>query len=173
MSASCQRNDKPQVDESVWKRFKWVIPGQLARSSSPNYMSTDADQRMTPEAVSFLHANGITNIISLNKYPLSKKEQDLLSPLITYTHIPVPDFTAPTLDQLQLANSRFIGTTLVYCGYGHGRTGTIISALQLYSGHALTLNDYRANHVETNTQMDVLNQLKWSLERSVSLHVLY
>ncbi|KAI0248926.1 hypothetical protein BJV78DRAFT_737788 [Lactifluus subvellereus] len=136
-----------------FRRFEWVITesGWLARASAPNYDDTatadpDSTQNMDDNAVQFLVANGNN---------------------ISYTHLSVVDFQAPTLDDLDQAQqaytSHISGRTLVYCGYGHGRTGTVITALQLYMGRDRTHADYYANHVEDPSQFAVLDQLRTNL----------
>ncbi|KAI0248924.1 hypothetical protein BJV78DRAFT_1284371 [Lactifluus subvellereus] len=158
-----------------FRRFEWVITesGWLARASAPNYDDTatadpDSTQNMDDNAVQFLVANGITNVISMNTYELSATEkQRLTDNNISYTHLSVVDFQAPTLDDLDQAQqaytSHISGRTLVYCGYGHGRTGTVITALQLYMGRDRTHADYYANHVEDPSQFAVLDQLRTNL----------
>ena len=158
-----------------FRRFEWVITenGWLARSSAPNYddnasSDPDATQNMDDAAVQFLVDYGITHVISMNGYELSATEQRRLSDRnIAYTHLPVTDFHAPTLNQLDQAQqaytSHISGRTLVYCGYGHGRTGTVITALQLYMGRPRTHADYYANHVEDPSQVAVLDELKAKL----------
>lgn len=160
-----------QTEPEVFRRFKWVVNGErpLARSSAPNYddvIEEDRTQSMDDAAVRFLVARGITNVISMNRVPLSDEEKKRLSDHgISYTHLPVPDFHPPTLAQLLDAQNSYTShsSTLVYCGYGHGRTGTIISALQLYWGQDRTWSDYRANEVENSDQMKVLDQLRENL----------
>ena len=159
------------------RRFNWVITetGWLARSSAPNYHDTvaadnpDNTQNMDDTAVQFLVDNSITNVISMNAYELSDIERRRFSENnISYTHLPVVDFAAPTFAQLVRARqayySHISGRTLVYCGYGHGRTGTVITALKLYMGVEQMHDDYRANHVEDQSQFAVLDQLRTKLE---------
>jgi protein tyrosine phosphatase len=162
-----------QTESEVFRRFEWVVngPGErpLARASAPNYddgIGLDNTQSMDDAAVQFLVAHGITNVISMNGIELSDEEKKRLSAhSISYTHLPVVDFQAPTLSQLEQAQHSYTShsSTLVYCGYGHGRTGTVISALQLYWGQDRTHGDYRTNHAETEGQMDVLDQLRKEL----------
>jgi hypothetical protein len=152
---------------AVFRSFRWVITGRLARSSAPHYSGRDEDQNMDQEAVDFLVSEGITNIISFNAHPLSQEEMDRLNAQrITYHHICLPDFAAPTLNQLEMLQSYYTagGPTLIYCGFGQGRTGTAISALQLYDGRRLVDIDYKANGVETSEQIKALDDLKDMLE---------
>ncbi|KAF8542025.1 hypothetical protein BDD12DRAFT_790065 [Trichophaea hybrida] len=157
-----------RIENPVFSRFKWVIPGRLARSSTPHYEFNDEDQNMNTEAVEFLSRHGITNVINLNTCPLSWTElAALYSKGITYTHIAIQDFQAPTLEEFDTINSNFTaaGTTLVCGGFGHGRVGTAISALQLYSGRRLRRTDFKENYVQTEAQFNELDQLKHKLER--------
>lgn len=153
---------------AVFQRFRWVFPGRLARSSAPHYVNNDSDQNMDSEAVDFLVSQGVTNIISFNGHRLSEEEiHHLHHRKISYHHIALPDYTAPTLDQLELLHFYFTngGVALIYCGFGHGRTGTAISALQLYDNPDIDDSNFRDNHVETPEQMKVLNDLKDKLKR--------
>jgi len=152
-----------QLNKGAFRRFEWVIPGQLARSSAPYYNNQDSDQHMDSSAVRFLVDHGIQNIISLNSEKLSAEEQNRLRVVeITYNHIGVVDFTAPTREQFDLIHECAPGgrVTLVYCGYGHGRTGSAISALQLYYGRRMREIDFRENRVEDRTQYTALQALQ-------------
>lgn len=116
-----------RLDDPVFRRFRWVVPRRLARSSAPHY--TDESQNMSDDAIQYLVDHGITNVTSLNQVPLTNDVIERLRERgITYLHLPVEDFTAPTIDQLCKAHASYVSaqTTLVYCGYGHGRTGTVI-----------------------------------------------
>ena len=158
------------VDNSLapFRRFAWVIPDVLARSSAPYYISEDADQRIDQTAIQFLVDNGVKSIISLNEFGLADDVVGMLvSRGIAYLHSPIGDFGAPSLDQLQTIHNYFLTqkqlgkASLVYCGYGHGRTGTIVSALQMYDDRNFANRSaYRDKHVETSSQMDALDQLK-------------
>jgi protein-tyrosine phosphatase len=163
-----------QHGSQIFKRFECVVSGQLFRSSAPNYQddtsNSDADstQDMNDAAVQFLLLHKISNVISVNSHELPPAAQRRLADKsISYKHLPVPDYHAPTLYDLEQAQhaftSHFSSATLVYCGFGHGRTGTVITALQLYGGRDRKRGDYRDNHVETQDQMDVLDQLRKNL----------
>ncbi|KAJ6446287.1 protein-tyrosine phosphatase [Purpureocillium lavendulum] len=158
------------------KRFAWVSEhlqegDKLARSSAPNYRRGDTDQYLSSAGVKFLQQQGITHVISLNSAAHSKEMKDKLkSGGIAYTPLPVRDFGPPTLEDLKTGWEAFkknrTGGTLVWCGYGHGRTGTMISALQLYAEHErsnpkyLTYAEFQDNLVEKPVQFDILRVLK-------------
>ncbi|KAB8226793.1 protein-tyrosine phosphatase family protein [Aspergillus alliaceus] len=151
-------------------RFEWVKDNRLARSNAPYYQSKDSDQRIDNKAVNFLKQKGIQTIISLNSRSLSSAEKKLLEQnKITYHHVPVEDYQAPTLDDLAAIWAYYQngGCTVVWCGYGWGRTGTAISAIQLYSGESLNHDDYKANHVETDPQIKVLDELKQKIKNEL------
>lgn len=151
---------------------------KLYRSSAPNYKKLpsgdhDSSQDLTQKSVDFLTKIGIDSIISFNKY---KYNRDALVRLesakpkkIEYLHLSVQDFSAPTLEQLKEANTFFVGkkATLVHCGYGHGRTGTGVTALQIDTSNGQRLEPFasawwgsRGNHVEKRRQMSVLAELR-------------
>lgn len=142
------------------------------RSSAPYYPSEDEEQRMDEEAIRFLIDNGIDTIISANGRGLENQD-DTIARLtnngITYIHIPLVDFTAPTLNNFQRAYNAFSASTrtLVYCGAGIGRTGTFICAILMYdpgtADKPLTEKDYEDRGVETPEQTNALNALKANL----------
>ncbi|CAG8605945.1 24698_t:CDS:1 [Dentiscutata erythropus] len=152
------------LDDQIFKRFKWEIRGKLARSSAPHYNEEEGDksQKMDDDAIKFLVKNDIKNVISLNEFILNKEEiEKLREHNIDYLHLPVDDFTAPTIDQLREAYASYKQalTTLVYCGYGHGRTGTVIAAFSLI-GHRYTYAQYHELfYVEQEEQYEVLDRL--------------
>ena len=62
-----------------FKNFRWVIPGSLARSSAPHYVSDDNDENMDEEAVGYLVKQNITSIISFTAAPcLKQRPTDLI-----------------------------------------------------------------------------------------------
>src|SRR5262245_37448328 len=127
------------TSDSEWLRFyqvtKHVPPGHtLHRASAPNYIPYK--QKLTESAVQFLTDHGIDSIISFNAHPYTDDEKELLtSAKIEYKHLPVKDFHAPTMETLRSANEFFLQreSTLVHCEYGHGRTGTGVTGIQLYA----------------------------------------
>ncbi|RGB31989.1 hypothetical protein C1646_744092 [Rhizophagus diaphanus] len=148
---------------AIFSRFEWVISNRLARSSAPHYTGHDESQNMDDDAIQFLVDNGINNVISMNQIVLTDGVIEKLRKRgISYLNLPVEDFKAPTIKQLHDAYNSYLPaqrTTLVYCGYGHGRTGTVIAAIMLLSGNPLTRDDYHKFHVEKKVQEDVLDEL--------------
>ena len=158
-----------------WKEVhKYLLPGhRLFRSSSPNYRSRredpinggDKSQRLTQESVDWLTKNGVNSIISFNRFPYNPDELALLTEAnIVYRHYGTEDFTSPSIEDLKAAvkfHAEFKGAvTLVHCGYGHGRTGTGISTIQLYAEDGKRPTEWEwitDNHVELMAKDEVKN----------------
>ncbi|KAG0639001.1 hypothetical protein HOY80DRAFT_965187 [Tuber brumale] len=156
-----------QLENPIFRRFEWVIPRRLARSSAPYYDGEDSDQSINETSIGFLVRHGIKNIISLNSIELSSRERDRLRRAkITYSHIKAGEFTAPSQAQFdQIWNAyHTAGVTIVYCGYGDGRAGMAISAIQLFEGRALRDLDYRANGAQCPSQLAALDELNKRLQ---------
>ncbi|PFH62486.1 hypothetical protein XA68_13388 [Ophiocordyceps unilateralis] len=143
---------------------------ELFRSSAPHYHGSESDQKLTNDSIKFLQEHNIVHVIAVNS--LANNElirKKLEENAIAYTALLVEDYEAPTFDDFGRAYRAFRaatqGATLVWCAYGHGRTGTTISALQIYrqyeslSPDELTEDDFRKNHVESQHQLDQLKRL--------------
>ncbi|KAG0639006.1 hypothetical protein HOY80DRAFT_1137082 [Tuber brumale] len=145
-----------RIKHPVFRRFEWVVPGRLARSSAPYFDGDDSDESINQTSIEFLHHHQIKNIISLNSVELSPREKGRLRAAnISYSHIRAVECAAVTQEQFdQIWNAYHkAGTTLVYCGYGDGRTGMAISAIQLFEGRTLSELDYRENGLQCHTQL--------------------
>lgn len=158
-----------------WEEVKKHVASghKLYRASAPNYKDEgpgkdhDKTQKLTKTAVEFLVEGGkkIDSIISLNKYSYNDDEKKLLSDKkIAYLHISVEDYHAPKLSEVHDAIQFFKDhkSTLVHCGFGWGRTGTGVTALQLdYTKGKQPLDTvwHDENHVEKPVQFDVLHAL--------------
>lgn len=161
---------------SQWKEVKkYLLPGhRLFRSSCPGYKQAEGDksQRLTQAAVDWLTNNHINSIISFNSFSYTQSEKDLLAQAhIQYHHYSTPDFNSPSIQNLKAAtdfHEKLQGAvTLVHCGYGHGRTGTGISAIQLYAedGKRPTEREWiQDNYVEVMAKNEVENLQKLAEE---------
>lgn len=163
MSSPGGWNNFVQVTQHVLKKRR------LFRASAPHYDGADSTQRLTQESVDFLTSHQINRIISFNEYKYTEAELKLLdgSPGIAYLHLPIIDFGAPTLEQLLRAIEFYkkepLASTIVHCGFGWGRTGTGITALQLFQsfGAAPPESDWESvNHVEKPGQMKILRDMR-------------
>jgi len=164
----CSQFGLHNLKSPVFRRFEWVIPGRLARSSAPYYDGEDVDEAINETSIEFLNNYKIKNIISLNSVELSPRQKDRLrAAKISYSHVKAVECTAVTQEQFDEIWDAYnkAGATIVYCGYGDGRTGMAISAIQLFQGRALVENDFRANGVQCSTQLAALNTLSERINR--------
>ena len=106
--------------------FSWIIESALAAMPVPGRTRPLADD------LAFLGSQAITLLVSLTEQPPDPVA--IAAAGIEQLHLPVPDFTAPTLEQLDAfvsacagahAQQRAVG---VHCTAGLGRTGTFIAA---------------------------------------------
>ncbi|PHH66604.1 hypothetical protein CDD81_6441 [Ophiocordyceps australis] len=158
-------------------RFKFITSShlhagdRLARSSAPHYDCKDSSQELTPESIEYLQHYGIKHIISLNEFADNPGiKQILKANKISYTPIPTPDFAVPSLADLYKGYKSFAqttdGATLVWCGFGHGRTGLMITAINLFreaeklNPGPLTPDYVKTSHVETQAQFKALTKLQ-------------
>ncbi len=105
--------------------FSWVVPDQLAGMGHPG--------RTNPldEDLAALHELGIVLLVSLTESAIPS--ETAAAHEIEVIHIPVPDMTAPSMEQLhQFTSKAFesVGTRplTVHCEAGMGRTGTFLAA---------------------------------------------
>jgi len=138
-------NDGEDNDMAV-RNFFWLFEGSIAGSGRPGGESgrrgavpARVTQAESLDAdLDWLATQGIGAILSLTEEPLPS--EPLRQRGIVALHLPIPDQTAPTQQEL-LAALDFIDQQLVagrgvlaHCRIGEGRTGAILAAYLIRQG---------------------------------------
>lgn len=142
--------------------FSFVIPGVLAGMARPGRFGRLEDD------LAFLRGQGIGGIVSLTEFPLPDQTVERCG--FRYLHLPVPDYAAPTLGQIE-AFLRFLhagrddGAVAVHCAAGQGRTGTMLACalvdLGLPADEAIRLvRKVRSPSIDTEAQEAMVHQFE-------------
>ena len=114
------------VETEAPRRFSWVIDEQLAGMAYPG------SGHRALESYDYLNSQDVSLLVSLTEHlPVT---DGLEERGIHHTHLPVVDFTAPSLEQLETfvtmtaSELWFGGRVTVHCAGGRGRTGTFLAA---------------------------------------------
>lgn len=128
----CDSTKGPDEQTQVARGFSWVVPGKLAAMPVPG------QDRPLAQDAAFLEEAGIQVLVSLTEEPPDKEV--LASHAIDQRHIPVQDFTAPTLEQMiefvaVVEESSAAGKPVgVHCTAGLGRSGTMAAVFLVAEG---------------------------------------
>ncbi|MFT5233965.1 MAG: atypical dual specificity phosphatase [Candidatus Krumholzibacteriia bacterium] len=157
-------NDKPAPEQALLAtdtdldgvpNFSWVVDGQLAAMACPG------NERSLESDLLYLEAVEVDRLISLTAEPIAP--DSLRAHNMTGRHLPVEDFTPPTLDQItafiaEVALAKNENYTLgIHCTAGLGRTGTMLAALFVSEGLSaeeaiIKVRKIRPGSVETPEQ---------------------
>ena len=141
--------------------FSWVIDNQVAGMPRPGA------KRPLDQDLLFLRDQGVDALVSLTEKPVDPAA--LSQHGIEALHIPVPDFHAPTQEQLdQYVNAvqgwtgagRQVGT---HCAAGLGRTGTFLATLFVARGMEADpaiaeVRRLRPGSIETDAQVQAVRE---------------
>lgn len=125
----------------VMDGFFWLIEGVLAGCPRPGLRwqgPRSTDDGDIGADLAALRAQGVGAILSLTETALP--EEAMARSGLSGLHLPVPDFQAPSPDQLQAAlafidrhRTEGLGV-VVHCRAGQGRTGTVLAAYLIRGG---------------------------------------
>jgi atypical dual specificity phosphatase len=155
-----------EPDEVGMNGYSWVVDGELAGMPRPGA------RRPLDEDLAFLEEQGIKLLVSLTEAGTDPEAAAQYG--IEVLHLPVRDYTAPTMMQLR----EFIDAAKamieagepvgVHCTGGKGRTGTFLSTYFVDQGMTADeaiahVRSLRPGSVETETQVQVIHDYAdWS-----------
>lgn len=134
--------------------FSWIIEGSLAGAQGP----------MNPRDLMFFKRNDILAVLRMERRTISGEPWNLVD-----MFEPVPDFTPPTLAQIQRMVS-FIDAQMetwerpvvVTCAAGIGRTGTVLACYLVSTGYTPReaiqfVRDRRPGSIQTRQQEEAVH----------------
>ena len=151
------------------QNFSFIIEGKLCAMERPGtYAPMEED-------CAFLEHKGVRAIVSLTEQGLDRKVLEAHG--FVAQHLPVRDFTPPTLEQC-LSFARQVDewsaaglAVMVHCGAGYGRTGTMLGAYRVWLGLSAPeairrVRQARPMSIETQEQEFAIREFEAYLERT-------
>ena len=145
--------------------FSWVMDGKLAGHGAIT----------TGDDIDFIKSQGIRALVRMaGGEPATSMHPKLISRGFDDLHVPVTNFTAPSLNQIA-AMIDFINSSIakgwpvsVSCGAGYGRAGTILACYLVTRGLSAheaieAIRDKRPGSIETPEQ----EQAVWEYFKSL------
>jgi atypical dual specificity phosphatase len=145
-------DEKRQI---ILPHFGWLFENKLAAMACPG----------SEDAFTLLYRMGIRALLNLTETPLPYEAPNTIGMLTR--HIPVADFTAPTLQQVQEAVAMISSCldrhmpVVVHCLAGLGRTGTILACylvrMEMPANNAINvIREWRPGSIEGPEQEAVV-----------------
>lgn len=135
--------------------FKWVNSNFLSFGEKPGKW------RPVKEDLEFLRASGVRSILSLVEQ--EPQLENYRSAGFDAHHVPVDDFQAPTMEQIDdcVEYIESHAPIYVHCYAGYGRAGTIAAAWLVKNGMSAidairTIRGLRPGAIEVDVQFDAL-----------------
>ena len=149
--------------------FSWVVPDELAAMMRPGRVRALSDD------LTMLREQRIELLVSLTMVPTD--EVAARAHGIEVVHIPIGDFTPPTIEQIEAFVTLVNGAraqgraTAVHCAAGLGRTGTMLAAYLVSRGSTgadaiARVRALRPGSIETDDQRDAILAYARRLETS-------
>jgi atypical dual specificity phosphatase len=137
--------------------FSWIEKPHLAAMGRPG----------SEEELRWLKKHGLEVVVSLTEEPLHRREVDNAG-LLLY-HVPVPDMTAPTQEELDrcvsaIRKAKELGMGVaVHCGAGAGRTGVVLACYFVHQGMKASeairkIRKLRPGSIETKDQEEAVRE---------------
>jgi atypical dual specificity phosphatase len=156
-------DEKRQI---ILPNFGWLFENKLAAMAYPE----------SEDAFTLLYRIGIRAVLNLSEIPLP--DEVLTTVGLLTKHIPIVDFTAPTLHQVKQAVT-MISTCLdrhlpitVHCIAGLGRTGTVLACylvgMEIPANNAMIIiREWRPGSIEVPEQEAVVYEYEHYLNTQV------